>query len=97
MDAEAFKAVWEVRIRTAADDLVNASGAQSVLVALFDGPWMSGRDPAIMGLAGKPGADVFRIARDLRLMADTLEKHSATIAMGEELRTEERRPGPVRD
>ena len=79
MNKDAFNQVWEGRLRDAAGALQKSSGAGAVLVALFDGPWMSGKDPSLMGLAGSAKADPFRLARDLRTMADMLERRAGDI------------------
>lgn len=98
MNQDAFKEIWEARIKTQAEELSKASGAGAILVAIFDGPWMTGKDPAILGMAGKPDVDLFRIARDLRVMADQVEKSVARFGEDQPRQQswEEKRPGPVR-
>lgn len=97
MNKEAFSKVWNARLHDAAASLQQSSGAAAVLVALFDGPWMTGKDPALMGMAGSEKADPFRLARDLRAMADILEKHAGKIDSRTPFVDEHRVEKPRRD
>ena len=98
MNKSAFNELWEARVQEVATTLQQGSGAGAVLVAIFDGPWMDGNEPSINGIAGMEKADPFRIARDLRNIADILEKYAGNIADRKPFVADEMiRHKPVRD
>jgi hypothetical protein len=97
MNRKAFELVWGNRVHEAAEKLSRESGAGAVLIAIFDAPWMAGKkEPALLGLAGKPDVDRFRLARDIRLLADQLEKSAAIQTPGVHT-WEDSVPKPTRD
>lgn len=97
MNKDAFDEVWQSRLAATAMELQRQSGAGAVLVAIFDGPWMSGKDPAILGMAGAQKADPFRIARDLQVVVDALKRNAESITEGKPFTEERKAEPPQRD
>lgn len=98
MNADAFREIWSARIHHTADDLVQNSGSEAVFIGLFSPAWLDGKKgpQALMGLAGKPGCDAMAIARELRVMADQIERSVPRMAAGESFVEEFALPKPVR-
>ena len=96
MTDEDTRELWDSRIQGTATYIQSQTGAGAVLVAIFNAPWQSGAQPAVMGMAGRPDVDMFQLARDLRDLATIVEKQAGVITSGEPFAHEGPRTPPVR-